>query len=384
MPDHETYMQRALTLAQATEGFASPNPKVGCVLVKDESVIAEGAHLYDQRDHAEIAALKQAAALGRDVAGATAYVTLEPCSHHGRTGPCAEALIHAGITECIIATADSNPIVSGKGIAKLRKAGLQVTVGILEQPARDLNEAFSWSIQHGTPFVTLKSALSVDGFLAPRTRTETAPVWLTGPEARAEVHRLRHASDAILTGIGTVLADDPHLTDRSGLPRRRPLLRVVLDPALRIPITSNLIQSAAGDLLLIHGGRVSRKRIHDLAQTGAMLRRLDATDGLSRRQLSLPALLEHLATLDIRSVLLESGPTLNGAFLTQHLVQKTILFFSETELGPEAIPFAHGIPSPFLFKQTLSRITRTTFGPDACVTGCLQDPWSNIPKAELI
>lgn len=204
-------MQRALTLARETVALASPNPQVGCVLVKDGEIIAEGAHLYANRDHAEIAALKQARERGIDITGATAYVTLEPCSHHGRTGPCADALVASHISRCVIATQDPNPQVSGQGIAKLRAAGIEVILGLLQQPARDLNDAFAHFIQHHRPFVTLKAALSVDGYLAPspQTRAPNQPHWLTGPAARAEVQRLRHSSDAILTGIGTVLADDP-------------------------------------------------------------------------------------------------------------------------------------------------------------------------------
>jgi diaminohydroxyphosphoribosylaminopyrimidine deaminase/5-amino-6-(5-phosphoribosylamino)uracil reductase len=182
-------------------------------------VIGEGAHIYDNLDHAEIVALKQAAARGLSTIGATAYITLEPCSHHGRTGPCADALIAAGIVRCVVATQDPNPRVSGQGIARLRAAGIAVTVGVLEQQARDLNDAFAHFIQHRTPFVTLKAALSVDGKLAPppASRYPNQPRWLTGAAARYEVQLLRHASDAVLTGIGTVLADDPQLTDRSGM-----------------------------------------------------------------------------------------------------------------------------------------------------------------------
>src|SRR5258708_4934905 len=268
----EVFMQRALKLAAETIGLASPNPQVGCVLTKNPpdgstpKIIGEGAHLYDHRDHAEIVALKQAAKRGFSAKGATAYVTLEPCSHHGRTAPCANALIDAGIARCVIATQDPNPLVSGQGIQKLRAANIEATLGVLEQPARDLNDAFAHFIQHRTPFVTLKAALSVDGKLAPppASRYPSQPFWLTGPAARHQVQLLRHASDAVLTAIGTVLADDPQLTDRSGmldpsrsgmqdparsgmqdpahpnaLPRRRPLLRAALDTHLRTPLTSH-------------------------------------------------------------------------------------------------------------------------------------------------
>ncbi len=384
-------MQRALTLAAETVGLASPNPQVGCVLVgatqhgESPRIIGEGAHLYDHRDHAEIVALKQAATQGISTQGATAYVTLEPCSHHGRTPPCANALIEAGISRCVIATEDPNPQVSGQGIAKLRVANIAVTLGVLEQPARNINEAFAHFIQHRTPFVTLKAALSVDGKLAPppASRLPNQPHWLTGPEARAEVQRLRHASDAVLTGIGTVLADDPLLTDRSGLtgpnglPRRRPLLRVILDTHLRIPLDSQLVRSAAGahgsesDILILCGSLAPNSRAAVLRSLGIEVNQLpDTTEGLS-----LPAVLSALAQRDILSVLLECGSHLNGAFLRQNLVDKAVLIYSETELGNQAIPFAQGIPSPFLFEQSLHRITRTAYGSDVSITGYLHNPW---------
>jgi diaminohydroxyphosphoribosylaminopyrimidine deaminase/5-amino-6-(5-phosphoribosylamino)uracil reductase len=369
----EAFMQRALTLARETVALASPNPQVGCVLVRNNEIIAEGAHLYDHRDHAEIAALKQARERGLDPAGATAYVTLEPCSHHGRTGPCADALIAAKISRVVVATEDPNPKVSGQGIAKLRAAGIEVTLGVLQQPARDLNDAFAHFIQRHTPFVTLKAALSVDGYLAPapQTRTPNQPHWLTGPAARAEVQRLRHASDAVLTGIGTVLADDPALTDRSGQPRRRPLFRVILDTHLRIPLNSQLIRPTNHDLLVLTAATASPQKIEALREAGAEVETIPEQEG----HLSLPAVLQTLADRDILSLLLECGTCLNGAFLTQDLVDKAILFYSETELGSQSLPFAEGTTSPYLFQQTLHRTTRATFDTDACITGYLHDSW---------
>jgi diaminohydroxyphosphoribosylaminopyrimidine deaminase / 5-amino-6-(5-phosphoribosylamino)uracil reductase len=375
----ELFMRRALKLAAETIGLASPNPQVGCVLVRDGEIIGEGAHLYANLDHAEIVALKQAAARGHSTQGATAYVTLEPCSHHGRTPPCANSLIAAGIARCVVATQDPNPKVSGQGIQRMRDAGIEVALGILEQPARDLNEAFAHFIQHRTPFVTLKAALSVDGKLAPppATRFPNQPHWLTGPAARYEVQLLRHASDAVLTGIGTVLADDPQLTDRSGLlgpnsqPRRRPLLRVILDTHLRIPLTSQLVRSAANDLLILCGTSASPAKATALGNLGVEVDHIPDHAG----RLSLPAVLSALAERDILSLLLECGGHLNGAFLRQNLVDKAVLIYAEAELGDQAIPFAQGIPSPFLFEQSLRRITRANYGPDVCVTGYLRDPW---------
>jgi diaminohydroxyphosphoribosylaminopyrimidine deaminase/5-amino-6-(5-phosphoribosylamino)uracil reductase len=415
----EVFMQRALHLATETIGLASPNPQVGCVLVRNGQIIGEGAHLYDNRDHAEIVALKQAAARGFSTTGATAYVTLEPCSHHGRTPPCANALIAAGIARCVIATQDPNPLVAGQGIERLRAANIEVTLGVLQQQARDLNDAFAHFIQHRTPFVTLKAALSADGKLAPPPdlRHPNQPHWLTGPAARHEVQLLRHASDAVLTGIGTVLADDPQLTDRSGMQnparsgmqnparsgmqnpassgmqnpassgvlgpngqfRRRPLLRVILDTHLRIPLDSQLVRSAtnyhgaASDLLILCGISAPSSKAAALGRLDVVVDRIPDHNG----RLSLPAVLSTLAERDILSLLLECGSHLNGAFLRQNLVDKAVLFYAPTELGDQAIPFDQGIDA-HLFEHSLSRVTRATYGPDTCITGYRHDPWPTI------
>ena len=385
-PQDEVFMQRALTLARETIGLASPNPQVGCILTRNNEIIAEGAHLYDHRDHAEIVALKQARSRHIDTTGATAYVTLEPCSHHGRTGPCADALIAANIARCVIATRDPNSLVSGQGIAKLRAANIETTVGVLEQPARDLNESFAHFIQHRSPFVTLKAALSIDGKLAPppHTRIANQPHWLTGPAARTEVQRLRHASDSILTGIGTILADDPTLTDRSGILgpggilRRRPLLRVILDTHLRTPSNSQLLRTSRHDVLIFTSPEAAATRRTALEAAGAEIIAVPTVND----RLSLTAVLTTLAERQIISLLLEGGSQLNGAFIRQNLVDKAVLFYSETELGNQAIPFAEGVPSPYLFEQSLRCITRSTFdnahSQDACITGYLHDPWLNI------
>ncbi len=374
----EAFMRQALKLAAETTGLASPNPQVGCILVSNGEIIGEGAHLYDNRDHAEIVALKQAASRNLSTHGATAYVTLEPCSHHGRTPPCADSLIAAGIARCVIATQDPNPQVSGQGIEKLRAAGIEVTLGVLQQQARDLNEAFAHFIRHSTPFVTLKAALSLDGKLAPpsTSRFPNQPHWLTGPAARHEVQLLRHASDAVLTGIGTVLADNPLFTDRSGAvgpkgeTRRRPLLRVVLDTHLRIPLTSQLVVSAENDLLILTSNAAPESRINALTERGAQVETLPQHAG----RLSLPDMLSTLADRHILNLLLECGPHLNAAFLRQNLVDKVVLLYTPTELGPEAIPFAQGI-APGLLEQSLTHVTRAKYGPDLCVTGYLHNPW---------
>lgn len=386
LPADERGLRRALELASDAQAFASPNPTVGCVLLHAESgvVLGEGAHFYDNFDHAEIAALKQARAAGHDPQGATACVTLEPCVHHGRTGPCSDALIAAGISRCVLATFDPNPLVRGKGLARLSAAGVEVLLlpGDAEFAvrARRLNDAFAFAIQHERPFVTLKAALSVDGKLAPAAsqREGTAPHWLTGAAARADVQRLRHASDAILTGIGTVLADDPELTDRTGLPRRRPLLRVVMDPELRIPVESKLVRSAAADVLVFCDEMAAEERESELRGHGVEVHRLPRRDGRLDLRVALDVLNGHH---HIRSVLTESGSSLNASLLEHQLADKVVLYFAEQELGAAAVPFAGGV-SPYVLQERLSSVERATFangeGEDVRVSGYLHDPWGEL------
>ncbi len=374
-------MRRALELARATVGLASPNPQVGCVLVRDGEIVGEGAHIYDERDHAEIVALKQAGGRAR---GATAYVTLEPCSHHGRTGPCAVALALAGVARVVAATVDPNPQVSGEGIQRLREAGVAVTVGVLEREARAVNDAFARWVRSSRPLVTLKAAMSADGKIAPAIREKREPVWITGVEARAEVQRLRHASDAVLTGIGTVLADDPMLTDRSdltgpgGRTRRRPLLRVVLDSRLRMPMDSQIVRSASGDVLVFCGADAEASRVAALEAAGVEVVRVESRDG----RLDLDIVLGVLGERKILSVLLECGSELNGAFLAQGLMDEAVLFRSAMELGEGAVPFAAGFGPPELVEQAVSsagrEATRVQFGADECVSGVLRNAWEGV------
>jgi diaminohydroxyphosphoribosylaminopyrimidine deaminase/5-amino-6-(5-phosphoribosylamino)uracil reductase len=382
-PPDDLHLRRALHLAVEAAAFASPNPTVGCVLALGGHVLGEGAHHYDSFDHAEIVALKQAAALGHNIHGATAFVTLEPCAHHGRTPPCADALITSGIARCIIATVDPNPLVRGQGIAKLRAAGISVDIAdpasAIAQHARTLNDAFAYSIQHGRPFVTLKAALSRDGMLAPPpdARSTSGPHWLTGPAARADVQQLRHSSDAILTGIGTVLADNPSLTDRTGLPRR-PLLRVILDSDLRLPLASKLVTSAEHDVLVFCSAAAAADREAALLSAGVEVVRLaDAS-----RMLDLSEILAALASRKVFSVLVEAGPTLNGSFLTASLADKLILYYAPTDLGPNALPFATGIASPRDLELQLTQISRSDFphgnSEDTRVIGYLHNPWNGI------
>src|SRR5277367_178729 len=256
-------MRRALQLARAGLGLVSPNPAVGAVIVDASGrEIGSGTHTYDGVKHAEVLALEQAFERARD---ATLYLNLEPCSHQGRTPPCADAVIAAGISRVVCSMQDPNPQVAGQGFTKLRAAGIKVEVGLFEAEAKKLNERFAKYIRTGKPLVTLKSAMTLDGKIADATKPGVGPAsatpasegarsgyhWITGEVARAHVQQLRHQSDAILAGVGTVMADDPLLTDRSGLPRRRKLLRVILDSYLRIPPESRVIQTAESDVLVL-------------------------------------------------------------------------------------------------------------------------------------
>jgi diaminohydroxyphosphoribosylaminopyrimidine deaminase/5-amino-6-(5-phosphoribosylamino)uracil reductase len=298
----------------------------------------------------------------------------------------------------VTATLDPNPHVAGQGMARIQSAGILAEDGLLQPAARAVNDAFARHILTGLPLVTLKSALSVDGRLAPLPihRPAGSPFWLTGTAAREEVHRFRHANDAILTGIGTVLADDPILSDRSNLPRRRRLLRVVLDTQCRTPIGSRLVESANDDLVVFCATTAPNHRQRALRQRGVRVEALPAlrpeqqasSDSAlwtaKRPELDLRAVLKRLGELEILSALLEAGPGLNAAFLNAGLVDKVVLFFAETELGEASIPFADAAHNPFTLIEQLQFVDRCDFqheteggrGVDACVRGTLRDPWA--------
>jgi diaminohydroxyphosphoribosylaminopyrimidine deaminase/5-amino-6-(5-phosphoribosylamino)uracil reductase len=317
-----SWMAQALRLAERGLDTTSPNPRVGCVIVKDGAVVGEGWHERAGEPHAEPLALRAA---GERARGATAYVTLEPCSHFGRTPPCADALVAAGIARVVVAMQDPNPLVSGNGIAKLRKAGIEVECGVMEATASELNPGFVSRMTRGLPWVRSKIAASLDGRTA---LANGVSQWITGPEARQDVQRWRARSCAVLTGIGTVLADDPQLNVRDPDCTHQPL-RVVLDSCLRTPPSAKIL---SGGSVLIYTATQDAARIGALEAAGAQVAVLPAIG----RQVDLLAMLRELAQRGINEVLVEAGATLNGALLRAGCVDELILYLAPQLLGDAA------------------------------------------------
>jgi diaminohydroxyphosphoribosylaminopyrimidine deaminase / 5-amino-6-(5-phosphoribosylamino)uracil reductase len=357
------WMERALEQAERSVGLASPNPAVGCVLVQGEEVVGEGFHEYDRRDHAEVVALRQA---GLRAEGATAYVTLEPCSHQGRTGPCADALIAARVARVVVATRDPNPLVDGKGIERLRASGVEVATGVLEEQARRLNDGYAKFITDFLPFVTMKVAATLDGRIAPASRVVRGHFWISGNEARTEVQRMRHAADALIVGVGTIIADDPLLTDRSDLPRRRQLLRVILDSTLRIPLDSQVVKTAHQDVLIFFS-KADPANQKALEARGVRLQQI-AHHG---PRISLQDALVRLAEMQITSVLLEGGAQVYTTALNQGLVDKLLVFYAPTFMGKEGVPMLSSIEElPPIHHYSLKH-----FGQDFALEAYLHNPW---------
>jgi len=324
------FMARALELARNGRGLVSPGPMVGCVIVDEfGEVIGEGFYLFEDVKHAETIALAQA---GERAAGGTAYVSLEPHAHHGRTPPCTEALITAGIRRVVAPIQDLNPRVSGQGFEHLRTAGVEVQTGLLAKEAARVNEAYLHYMRTGRPFVHLKLAVSLDGKIATRTKDSR---WVTGPESLQRVHELRHEHDAILIGIGTALVDDPLLTDRSTLPRRRSLVRVVLDDRLELPSDSNLVRTAQQFPLLVVGNRAANEtRAKQLDQKKIEI--------ISSEDRDIVALLEELGRRSISSVLVEGGSNVAGFFVDAGLINKATFFIAPKIVGGSKAPTAVG------------------------------------------
>lgn len=328
------YMQEALRLAEQGRGFTSPNPTVGAVLVRGEGIVGRGFHTWAGIDHAEILALREA---GEAARGSTLYVTLEPCSHHGRTKPCVEALIEAGVTRVIAPMQDPNPQVSGAGFARLRHAGIEVQLDEAHAcEAERLNAAFVHFMKTGRPLVTIKAALTLDGKIA---APQDNVGWITSEIARADVQQVRHFSDAILTGLGTVLEDDCLLTDRSGQERSRPLLRIVLDSQLRIPLQSKMITSAKGDVLVVGTSAAPAERRKALQSAGIQVLIADGAGGRTDPR----KVIDYLAQERYLSLMVEAGSKVNWTMLDTGIADKVLFYYAPKILGGlKSLPVAGG------------------------------------------
>lgn len=325
MSSHEFYMDLALNNAKSLKGQTDPNPLVGSVIVNDNRIVGIGTHLKAGEPHAEIHALRMAGDMSQ---GATIYVTLEPCSHFGRTGPCAQAIIDAGIKKAVVATLDPNPIVAGNGVRMLEEAGIEVIVGVCEEKSRKMNEVFNKFIVEKTPFVTLKAASTLDGKIATHSLDSK---WITSEEARTDVHLLRSQHMAILVGVGTVIADDPELTAR--IPNGRNPLRVVLDSTLRIPLNSKLVTDRVADTWIFTSQNYNPGKRAALEALG-----ISIYETGNATQVDVLDVVRVLGEKGISSLFIEGGGTINAAFLENDLIDKVVFYFAPKLVGGKIAP----------------------------------------------
>jgi diaminohydroxyphosphoribosylaminopyrimidine deaminase / 5-amino-6-(5-phosphoribosylamino)uracil reductase len=378
----EAFLRRTLELARQGVGLTSPNPCVGAVVVDSEGqVVGEGSHTFAGVKHAEVLALEKAGTRAR---GGILYVNLEPCSHQGRTGPCADAVIAAGVRRVVSCMQDPNPLVTGKGFERLRNAGISVASGILEEDAKVLNEAFGKYIRQHMPLVTLKAAMTLDGKIAPPPSESHHPTalggggatggWVTSEIARAHVQQLRHQNDAIMVGVGTIIADDPLLTDRSGLPRRQPLLRVIVDSRLRLPLQSRVVKTSKDDVLVLCSF-AEEKRKRELQNQGIRVEQVQVGVGDGRPDMK--GIVKRLGTMEITSLLVEGGAMINGAALASGIVDKVFLYYAPKILdGMGSVPFATGVGFDRMSDAAhVKSIKLHRFGEDFAVEGYLRDPY---------
>jgi diaminohydroxyphosphoribosylaminopyrimidine deaminase / 5-amino-6-(5-phosphoribosylamino)uracil reductase len=376
----EKFLRRSLELANKGLGLTSPNPCVGAVIVDDQgNVRGEGFHTYEAVKHAEVLALENA---GTKARGATLFINLEPCSHQGRTGPCADAVIAAGIRRVVACMQDPNPAVSGQGFDKLRAAGVAVASGILEEEAKPINESFAKYIRHQEPLITLKAAMTLDGKIAPPPSENTVagisgPTggWITSDVARHHVQQLRHQHDAIMVGVGTVIADNPLLTDRSGLSRRRPLLRVIVDSRLRMPLDSRIVKTANNDVIVLCSFAEEKKK-QQLLDCGIRVEQIEQMTADGRPDMA--AISRHLGKLEITSLLIEGGALINWAALAANIVDKIFLYYSPKILaGTGSVPFAAGYGFRHMNDAAyVKSIKLHRFGEDFAVEGYFKNPYS--------
>lgn len=357
------YMAQALSLARLALGQVSPNPAVGAVIVKKGEVVGQGYTQPPGSDHAEIVALKQA---GERARGGVMYITLEPCCHHGRTPPCTQAIIAAGIVEVHLATVDVNPVVSGWGKGELEGAGLKVYVGEYEAEAKQLNEAYAKFITEGIPFITVKFAMSLDGKIATRSGDSR---WISGELARKRVHSLRYTSDAVMAGVNTVLVDDPRLTARccgsGGMLKKQPV-RVIVDSKGQTPLNARVL-TEPGKAIVVLGKQASAEEKDSFAQVGAELLELSSPEG----RVNLERLLKVLGDRGITSVLVEGGGILLGSLFDGGLVDKVIAFIAPVIIGGrEAVTAVAGVGVERVADSLkLERVSVESFGQDLMVSG---------------
>lgn len=323
------YMNFALNLAKGTVGQTSPNPVVGAVVVKDNQIVGMGAHLKAGEPHAEVHAIRMAGEKAKD---STLYVTLEPCSHFGKTPPCADLIIESGIKKVFVATTDSNPRVAGTGIERMKKAGIEVETGLLEQEARELNKVFFYNIQTGLPYVTLKTAVTLDG----KTATITGDsMWITGEEARADVHQLRHQHDAILVGVNTVITDNPSLTTRLPAGGKNPV-RIVLDTHLRTPKEANMMTDQQAPTWIITGADVDAAKAEHFRKAGIEIIKM------ADQSILMKDLLKVLGERGITSLFVEGGAEVHGSFLMERTFQQIITYIAPKLIGGRLAPTSYG------------------------------------------
>jgi diaminohydroxyphosphoribosylaminopyrimidine deaminase/5-amino-6-(5-phosphoribosylamino)uracil reductase len=325
MTSHGLYMDLAIQNARAMKGQTDPNPLVGSVIVNDNRVVGIGTHLKAGEPHAEIHALRMA---GEKARGGTIYVTLEPCSHHGRTGPCAVAIREAGLKRVVIATLDPNPVVSGNGVKILKDAGIEVIVGVGQEESRRMNEVFNKFIVQKKPFVTLKAGITLDGKIATHSLDSK---WITSEEARYDVHQLRNENMAILVGVNTVIKDDPELTAR--LPNGRNPIRIILDSNLRIPLDSKVVVDKLAETWVFTSQNVDLNKEEKFLSKGIKVIR---TNGA--KQVNIKEVVEILGENLISSLLIEGGGTINASFLEHRLIDKVVLYFAPKLIGGKDAP----------------------------------------------
>jgi len=387
----EFFMRHALELARRGTALTSPGARVGAVVIDNQGQLAgSGFYTFDGIKHAEVLALEQAGPRSRS---GTIYLTLEPHCHQGRTPPCTDAIIAAGTTRVVAAMPDPNPKVSGKGFAQLRAAGITVETGLFAGEARRINEAFARYIVSHRPLVTLKSGMTLDGKIAPPPGDSFNPSalgatgatggWITSETARAHVQELRHESDAIMVGVGTIIADDPLLTDRTGLPRRLPLLRVVLDSRLRCPLESRLVKTAKDDVLIFCSFAEEKKK-RALEERGIRVEQVPLGSNSNDGRPDLVRIAARLGELAVTSLLIEGGAMVNWGALAAGIVDKVFLYYAPKILaGAGSVPFAGGEGYRRLSEAAqIKDIVLHRFGEDFAVEGYLRDPYTP-PEAHI-